>query len=103
MFFDASTRYHLKTEIERDIYKHLITNDSNRFVEVPSGTDADDYILAYTKVDPRRKIITRDHYNDYTQKYGTITERVIPCVCANDTLLLPEISIEVPVPTITNN
>ena len=102
VFFDASARYHLETEIERDIYKHLITNDPNRFVEVPSGTDADDYILAYTKADSRRKIITRDHYKDYTKKYGTITERVIPCVCANDTLLLPQISMEIPVPTIIN-
>jgi hypothetical protein len=102
VFFDASARHHLETQIERDIYDYLITNDPDRFIKVPSGTDADDYILAYTRVDPRRKIITLDRYKDYTLKYGAITERVIPCVCANDTLLLPQINMEISVPTITN-
>ena len=102
VFFDASARHHLNTQIERDIYNYLITNKPDRFIEVPSGTDADDYILAYTRGDTRRKIITRDRYKDYTPKYGAITERVIPCVCANDTLLLPQINMEISVPTITN-
>ena len=102
VFFDASTRHHLNNNAEIEIYNHLIANDSDRFIEVPGGTQADDYILAYTRDDSRRKVITRDRYRDYTPKYGAITERVIPCVCANNTLLLPEINMEIPVPTITN-
>ena len=101
VFFDASTRrYHLNSNFERGIYKKLITNYPDRFIEVPGGTDADDYILLYTQADSRRKIITRDQYRDYTQKYGAITERVIPCACVNDTLLLPDIKMTIPVLTI---
>ena len=104
VFFDASTPHqHLANKQELKIYKHLIKNDSNRFGEVPSGTDADEYILEYTKGDSRRKIITLDHYKDYTKKYGVTTKKVVRCMCVNDSLLLPDIGMTIPVPNIIND
>lgn len=103
VFFDASAKHHLSTKLEKDIYRRLINTDLDRFVEVPCGTDADDYILAYAKDNPRRIIITLDRYKEYKNKYGVTTKRVVRCVCVKDDLLLPDIGMTISVPNIIND
>ncbi len=96
VFFDASTLYILP-ERERGEYKRLLADYPDTFLQVPSGTQADDFILQVADALPDCRVISKDHFREYRDKYPWIAQgnRVIQGMIAGDCVIIPEINFNV--------
>lgn len=103
-FFDAST-YHVffdaKLTEQARLYTALCREFPNSFIEVPSGNQADPYILDYAH-SHGTPIISNDLYRDFAATYSWVEqdrERRISGVCHADMVQILPLGIQAPLLT----
>ena len=99
-YFDANISYLLK-ESRGDqlaVFEQLVLDPwwSERLQVVPSGTDADEWILKRAKADGAL-VISNDKYRDRARKNRWIWKRRHAVLGCRDRLLLHSLGLEVPV------
>ena len=99
-FFDANTSYlleehdHEQFEVFKQIMQHR-TRDGSLNV-VPSGTEADEWILERAKSDGAH-VISNDKYRNRARKHRWIWKRRHPLVGTSDRLIIESLGFEIPV------
>jgi tetratricopeptide (TPR) repeat protein len=99
-FFDANTRHKLR-ESSGDEFSNLIeyltSNHSDHFVEVPGGTEADEFILE-TANTTGESIISNDRYRDRSDQYNWIEkspDRLLKGTLVNNRIMIPSMHLDV--------
>jgi len=101
-FFDACTFYKLKENIwdEGAAFATLCRDYPDVFVQVPGGTQADDFILDYAH-SHGTPIISNDRYRDYVEKYSwleTDAKRRISFAVHSGNIQIVPLGIEAAIP-----
>lgn len=95
-FFDANTRYLFrdKREEQQACFKRLTTEEpwANFFQIVPSGTQADPWILAQAKKH-HCEVISNDRFKDRARAHRWIWKRRHGLLLSNDRLQLPSLNV----------
>jgi len=99
-FFDASLPHRID-KTEQPHYRSLIKTRQREFVQAPSRSQADDFILlnAHGSKDP---IISNDGFTQYSEKYPWLAKavedgRLIRGMCIRNVVQVPVLAISVPV------
>lgn len=98
IFFDTSTNKELSKNNEGEIYRELKVQYPGILMEVPSGTEADEFLLLRANTEDA-KIITNDRYRDYQDDYPWVINnnwRLIKGLIGERRLQIPELSMDIP-------
>jgi len=102
-FFDSPTFFTLKKRAlfgQAEAYGRLCREFPDQFVVTPFGTDADEYILAYSNC-RGTQIISNDRYRDYSEKYPWVKsdgQRRIPFLKHSNSIQVVHLGIEAVIP-----
>ncbi len=100
VYFDATAPHILrqKSKEEADAYEELLKKRPDRFLQVPGGTKADDFLLAVADRNPETILISNDLYRDHSAQYPWVHDkkRVVCGMILNDMVFFPEISLKIP-------
>lgn len=75
--FDASTRYHLAKSGTGDdaVYKELLHDRPDRFMEAPGGTCADEFLLGAAASERTAGIVSNDLFRDHEADYPLVGDK----------------------------
>jgi hypothetical protein len=75
--FDATTRFHLAKSGAGDdtIYKELLHSRSDRFMEAPGGTCADEFLLGAAAAGRTAGIVSNDLFRDHEADYPFVGDK----------------------------
>ncbi len=99
-FFDANTSYILKEHSSEqfEVFQQIMRDErwSEYLYVVPSGTEADEWILRRAKADGA-DVISNDKYRNRARDHRWIWKRRHPLVGERERLILATLGVEIPV------
>lgn len=99
-FFDANTSYILEEHGGRqcEVFKQVVDDPrwSESLCVVPSGIDADEWILGRAKSDGAH-VISNDKYRDRARDHRWIWKRRHPLAGGREKIILETLGVEIPV------